>query len=57
MAGKGLDVKDIVALGITNQRETTIVWDKHTGEPLFNALGKENTINFTTTLLPQNYEK
>ncbi|XP_073988346.1 glycerol kinase 3-like isoform X2 [Rhodnius prolixus] len=38
MAGKGLDVKDIVALGITNQRETTIVWDKHTGEPLFNAL-------------------
>ena len=27
------------AIGITNQRETTVVWDKFTGEPLYNAIG------------------
>lgn len=35
-AGVGYD--DIVALGITNQRETTIVWDKNTGLPVYNAI-------------------
>lgn len=30
--------KDIEALGITNQRETTIIWDKNTGEPIYNAI-------------------
>lgn len=30
---------DIVTVGITNQRETTIVWDSSTGEPLYNAIG------------------
>lgn len=34
----GLSVKDIATIGITNQRETTIVWDKITGEPLYNAI-------------------
>lgn len=34
----GLSSKDIAAIGITNQRETTIVWDKKTGKPLFNAI-------------------
>lgn len=29
---------DIAAIGITNQRETTIVWDKYTGEPVYNAI-------------------
>ncbi len=29
---------DIVAIGITNQRETTIIWDKDTGEPIYNAI-------------------
>lgn len=29
---------DIAAIGITNQRETTIVWDKNTGEPVYNAI-------------------
>ena len=28
------------AIGITNQRETTVAWDKETGEPLSNAIGK-----------------
>lgn len=27
------------AVGVTNQRETTLVWDKVTGEPLYNAIG------------------
>ena len=30
--------KDISAIGITNQRETTIVWSKDTGEPIYNAI-------------------
>jgi glycerol kinase len=29
---------DIAAIGITNQRETTIVWDRHTGKPVYNAI-------------------
>ena len=34
----GVDVKDIAAIGITNQRETTIVWDKASGKPIANAI-------------------
>ena len=34
----GVDVEDIAAIGITNQRETTLVWDKHTGKPVYNAI-------------------
>src|ERR1700712_2354056 len=34
----GLSAKDVAAIGITNQRETTILWDKRTGEPLHNAI-------------------
>ena len=30
--------EDIAAIGITNQRETAIVWDKNTGEPVYNAI-------------------
>ena len=33
-----LQASDIAAVGITNQRETTIVWDRKTGEPLYNAI-------------------
>lgn len=35
--------EDIVAIGITNQRETTVVWDKHTGEPVMNAIVWQDT--------------
>ncbi len=35
---KNIDPKQIQAIGITNQRETTIVWDKITGEPIYNAI-------------------
>ena len=34
----GLTYKNIAAIGITNQRETTVVWDKATGEPVYNAI-------------------
>ena len=34
----GLTIQQIAAIGITNQRETTVVWDKKTGIPIFNAI-------------------
>lgn len=34
----GINPEDIAAIGITNQRETTIVWDRKTGEPIYNAI-------------------
>ena len=33
-----VNIDDVVAIGITNQRETTIVWDRATGEPVYNAI-------------------
>ena len=33
-----ISARDIAGIGITNQRETTIVWDKNTGEPVYNAI-------------------
>ena len=38
MTKAGATPEDIAAIGITNQRETTIVWDKNTGEPVYNAI-------------------
>ena len=38
LAKSGLDSSDIAAIGITNQRETTVVWDKNTGKPIYNAI-------------------
>lgn len=35
---QGVSAKEIVALGITNQRETTVVWDRQTGLPIYNAI-------------------
>ncbi|KAF3842724.1 hypothetical protein F7725_001573 [Dissostichus mawsoni] len=41
-----IDISNIKALGVTNQRETTLVWDKETGEPLYNAIVyRESLIN------------
>src|SRR5215470_5186159 len=39
----GGNAGDIAALGITNQRETTVVWDRNTGEPVMNALVWQDT--------------
>lgn len=38
MAKSGLEAADIAAIGITNQRETTVVWDRETGEPVCPAI-------------------
>ena len=38
VAQSGVDVHDIAAIGITNQRETTILWEKATGRPIYNAI-------------------
>jgi len=40
---KGLLATDIAAIGITNQRETTVVWNKHTGKPYYNAIVWQDT--------------
>ena len=34
----GLTVQDVAAIGITNQRETAVVWDRHTSQPIYNAI-------------------
>ncbi len=38
VAKSGIDARHIAAVGITNQRETTIVWDRETGKPVYNAI-------------------
>ena len=38
IAGMGIDGSQLACIGITNQRETTIVWDRTTGEPVYNAI-------------------
>ncbi|MEI6286913.1 MAG: glycerol kinase GlpK [Bacillota bacterium] len=38
IADSGIPIERIEAFGITNQRETTVIWDKHTGKPIYNAI-------------------
>ncbi|RYY21905.1 MAG: glycerol kinase [Chitinophagaceae bacterium] len=38
MAKAGIKTDGVAAIGITNQRETTIVWDRHSGQPVYNAI-------------------
>ena len=38
LAQSGVDVREVAGIGITNQRETAIVWDKETGRPICNAI-------------------
>ena len=40
---RGLQASDLAAIGITNQRETTVVWDRQTGQPVANALVWQDT--------------
>ena len=49
---------DIAGIGITNQRETTIVWDKKTGEPVYNAIVWQDrrTAGFCETLIDEGLE-
>lgn len=39
----------ITAIGVTNQRETTLVWDKITGKPLYNAISKLFVVNLNVS--------
>jgi glycerol kinase len=43
LAGSDLEAGDLAAVGITNQRETTVVWDRETGEPVYNAIVWQDT--------------
>ena len=43
MAAKGLRPSDLAAIGITNQRETTVVWDRKTGQAVYNAIVWQDT--------------
>jgi glycerol kinase len=43
LASSGCEAGDIAAIGITNQRETTVVWDRATGEPVYNAIVWQDT--------------
>src|SRR5262249_50654435 len=43
MQQRGLEPRDLAAIGITNQRETTVVWNKKTGKPVTNALVWQDT--------------
>ena len=43
LAKAGITAKDLAAVGITNQRETTVVWDRKTGKPVYNAIVWQDT--------------
>jgi glycerol kinase len=58
--GKGrVRPRDVIALGITNQRETTIVWDRETGKPVYNAIVWQDgrTAALTTKLAAEGAEE
>lgn len=57
MSKVGATAEDITAIGITNQRETAIVWDKTTGEPVYNAIVWQcrRTAEFCDQLKEQGY--
>jgi len=38
MAGAGVEARNVAAIGITNQRETTVIWDRESGRPIHNAI-------------------
>ncbi|MEC7670255.1 MAG: glycerol kinase GlpK [Pseudomonadota bacterium] len=59
MKGAGITAGDIAGIGITNQRETTVVWDKTTGEPVYNAIVWQDrrTSEFCSGLKEQGHEE
>jgi glycerol kinase len=54
----GIESNQVVAIGITNQRETTVVWDRHTGEPVYPAIVWQDrrTANYCRTLIDEGQE-
>ncbi len=59
MARVGAKSSDINAIGITNQRETTVVWDKNTGKPVYNAIVWQcrRTSEYCDTLKASGFDK
>jgi len=59
MLKAGLTAEDIAALGIANQRETTILWDRNTGKPVYNAIVWQcrRTAEFCDELKERGWEK
>jgi glycerol kinase len=59
MKAAGFSAKDIAAIGITNQRETTVVWDRKTGQPIYNAIVWQDrrTAEFCDQLKSQGHEQ
>lgn len=59
LSSGGISTKQIVAIGITNQRETTIIWDKKTGKPIYNAIvwQDKRTANYCASLKKDGKEK
>jgi len=59
MAKARVMAEQIVAIGITNQRETTLVWDKRTGKPVFNAIVWQcrRTSDFCKSLKEEGFDK
>jgi glycerol kinase len=57
IVSSGLDVKSIAAMGITNQRETVVVWDRKTGKPVYNAIvwQDKRTADYCDELKEQGY--
>ena len=59
LAKANISTKEIAAIGITNQRETTIVWDRNTGEAVYNAIVWQDrrTANFCDELKAKGLQK
>lgn len=59
MAKCSIEAEEIAAIGITNQRETTIVWDKETGEPIYHAIVWQcrRTADYVDRLKEEGYDK
>ncbi|MDR2052941.1 MAG: glycerol kinase GlpK [Treponema sp.] len=59
IAKSGVGADDIAAIGITNQRETTVVWDRHTGKPVYNAIVWQcrRTAEYCDTLKAKGFDK
>ena len=55
----GITADEVAAVGITNQRETTIVWDRNTGEPIYNAIVWQDrrTAEYTDLLIKEGLEE
>ena len=59
IAKSGISANDIAAIGITNQRETTVVWDRNTGKPVYNAIVWQcrRTAEYCDTLKAKGFDK